>query len=229
MTQFKDKAGKDREKASVGLYVYPNLMAADILLYQATHVPVGEDQKQHLELARDIAQKFNGDFNAPDFFPLPEPLILGQATRVMSLRDGSQKMSKSAPSDLSRITLNDTADDIAKKIRKAKTDPDALPETAAGLEGRPEAANLLGIFAALSDQSLDDAVAQFAGQQFSALKEQLTSVVIEKVAPITAEMNRLTDDPATIDAILADGAARARSLAEPIMSDVRKLVGFLSN
>jgi len=229
MTQFKDKAGKDREKASVGLYVYPNLMAADILLYQATHVPVGEDQKQHLELARDIAQKFNGDFNAPDFFPLPEPLILGQATRVMSLRDGSQKMSKSAPSDLSRITLSDTADDIAKKIRKAKTDPDALPETAAGLEGRPEAANLIGIFAALSDQSLDDAVAQFAGQQFSALKEQLTSVVIEKVAPITAEMNRLTDDPATIDAILADGAARARALAEPIMSDVRKLVGFLSN
>jgi tryptophanyl-tRNA synthetase len=180
-------------------------------------------------LARDIAHKFNGDFNAPDFFPLPEPLILGQATRVMSLRDGSQKMSKSAPSDLSRITLNDTADDIAKKIRKAKTDPDALPETAAGLEGRPEAANLLGIFAALSDQSLDDAVAQFAGQQFSALKEQLTSVVIEKVAPITAEMNRLTDDPATIDAILADSAARARALAEPIMSDVRKLVGFLSN
>ena len=229
MTQFKEKAGKDREKASVGLYVYPNLMAADILLYQATHVPVGEDQKQHLELARDIAQKFNNDFNAPDFFPPPEPLILGQATRVMSLRDGSKKMSKSDPSDLSRITLSDTADDIAKKIRKAKTDPDALPETAADLAARPEAANLLGIFAALSDCSLDEAVAQFAGQQFSALKEQLAAVAIDKLSPITAEMKRLNDDPATIDAILADGAARARAIAEPIMSDVRKLVGFLGN
>lgn len=229
MTQFKDKAGKDREKVSVGLYVYPNLMAADILLYKATHVPVGEDQKQHLELARDIAQKFNNDFNAADFFPQPEPLILGQGTRVMSLRDGSKKMSKSDPSDLSRITLSDTADDIAKKIRKAKTDTEALPETTADLGVRPEAANLLGIFAALSDCSLEDAVGQFAGQQFSALKEQLAAVAIDKISPISAEMKRLNDDPATIDAILADGAARARAIAEPIMSDVRKLVGFLGN
>ena len=229
MTQFKEKAGKDREKASVGLYVYPNLMAADILLYKATHVPVGEDQKQHLELARDIAQKFNNDFNAPEFFPLPEPIIQGPATRVMSLRDGSKKMSKSDPSDLSRITMTDQADDIARKIRKAKTDPDALPETADELPGRPEAANLLGLFAALTDQQLSAVIGQFAGAQFSVLKEQLAEVAVEKIAPIGAEMKRLTDDPATIDAILADGAARARAIAEPIMADVRQRVGFLGN
>jgi tryptophanyl-tRNA synthetase len=229
MTQFKEKAGKDREKASVGLYVYPNLMAADILLYKATHVPVGEDQKQHLELARDIAQKFNNDFNAPDFFPLPEPIIQGPATRVMSLRDGSKKMSKSDPSDLSRITMTDQADDIARKIRKAKTDPDALPETADELPGRPEAANLLGLFAALTDQQLSAVIGQFAGAQFSVLKEQLAEVAVEKIAPIGAEMKRLTDDPATIDAILADGAARARAIAEPIMAEVRQRVGFLGN
>ena len=229
MTQFKEKAGKDREKASVGLYVYPNLMAADILLYKATHVPVGEDQKQHLELARDIAQKFNNDFKSPEFFPLPEPLIQGPATRVMSLRDGTKKMSKSDPSDLSRITMTDQADDIAKKIRKAKTDPLALPETLEELGERPEAANLLGIFAALADQPLADVVGQFGGAPFSVLKEQLAELAIEKIGPIGAEMKRLTDDPTMIDAILADGAARAREIAEPIMSDVRNLVGFLGN
>ena len=232
MTQFKEKAGKNRENASVGLYIYPNLMAADILLYKATHVPVGEDQKQHLELARDIAQKFNNDFDAaeggPGFFPLPEPLIQGPATRVMSLRDGTNKMSKSDPSDMSRITLSDSADDIARKIRKAKTDPDALPDDRAGLEGRPEAQNLLGIFAALADQSLDAAVAQFAGAQFSVLKNALTELAVEKLSPITAEMQKLMQAPDHVDAILADGAQRARGIAAPIMADVREKVGFLS-
>ena len=229
MTQFKEKAGKDREKASVGLYVYPNLMAADILLYQATHVPVGEDQKQHLELARDIAQKFNNDFGAEGFFPLPEPLIQGPATRVMSLRDGTKKMSKSDPSDLSRITMLDSADDIAKKIRKAKTDPDVLPESHEALAARPEAANLLGIYAALAEQDLDAAISQFAGQQFSALKEALAELAIAKIAPIGDEMRRLNEDPGHVDAVLADGAARARALAEPVMAEVRRLVGFLGS
>ncbi|MGB1550298.1 MAG: tryptophan--tRNA ligase [Parvibaculales bacterium] len=229
MTQFKEKAGKDREKASVGLYVYPNLMAADILLYQATHVPVGEDQKQHLELARDIAQKFNNDFDAEGFFPLPEPLIQGPATRVMSLRDGSKKMSKSDPSDLSRITMLDSADEIAKKIRKAKTDPGVLPESEGGLDGRPEAANLLGIYAALAEQELAQTINQFAGQQFSALKESLAELAIAKIAPIGDEMRRLNDDPGAVDAVLADGAARARAIAEPVMAEVRKLVGFLGS
>ena len=229
MTQFKEKAGKDREKASVGLYVYPNLMAADILLYQATHVPVGEDQKQHLELARDIAQKFNNDFDAEGFFPLPGPLIQGPATRVMSLRDGSKKMSKSDPSDLSRITMLDSADDIAKKIRKAKTDPDVLPDSEDGLDGRPEAANLLGIYAALAEQELAQTINQFAGQQFSALKEALAELAIAKIAPIGDEMRRLNDDPGAVDAVLADGAARARAIAEPVMAEVRKLVGFLGS
>ncbi|CAI8177600.1 MAG: Tryptophan--tRNA ligase [Alphaproteobacteria bacterium] len=227
MTQFKEKAGKDREKASVGLYVYPNLMAADILLYQASHVPVGEDQKQHLELARDIAQKFNNDFDAEGFFPLPEPLIQGPATRVMSLRDGSKKMSKSDPSDLSRITMLDSADEIAKKIRKAKTDPDVLPDSEEGLAGRPEAANLLGIYAALAEREMASAIGQFAGQQFSVLKEALAELAIAKIAPIGDEMRRLTDDPTLIDGFLADGADRARALAEPIMAEVRKHVGFL--
>ena len=229
MTQFKEKAGKDREKASVGLYVYPNLMAADILLYQATHVPVGEDQKQHLELARDIAQKFNNDFAAEGFFPLPEPLIQGPATRVMSLRDGSKKMSKSDPSDLSRITMLDSADEIAKKIRKAKTDPDVLPESESGLDGRPEAANLLGIYAALAEQELAQTINQFAGQQFSALKEALAELAIAKIAPIGDEMRRLNDDPGAVDAVLADGAERARAIAEPVMAEARKLVGFLGS
>ena len=229
MTQFKEKAGKDREKASVGLYVYPNLMAADILLYQATHVPVGEDQKQHLELARDIAQKFNNDFDAEGFFPLPEPLIHGPATRVMSLRDGSKKMSKSDPSDLSRITMLDSADEIAKKIRKAKTDPDVLPESESGLDGRPEAANLLGIYAALAEQELAQTINQFAGQQFSALKEALAELAIAKIAAIGDEMRRLKDETGAVDAVLADGAERARAIAEPAMAEVRKLVGFLGS
>lgn len=229
MTQFKEKAGKDREKASVGLYVYPNLMAADILLYQASHVPVGEDQKQHLELARDIAQKFNNDFDAEGFFPLPEPLIQGPATRVMSLRDGSKKMSKSDPSNLSRITMLDSADEIARKIRKAKTDPDVLPESESDLDGRPEAANLLGIYAALAEQELAQTINQFAGQQFSALKEALAELAIARIAPIGDEMRRLNDDPGAVDAVLADGAERARAIAEPVMAEVRKLVGFLGS
>ena len=229
MTQFKEKAGKHRENASVGLYVYPNLMAADILLYKATHVPVGEDQKQHLELARDIAQKFNNDFGAEGFFPQPEPLIQGPATRVMSLRDGSKKMSKSDPSDLSRITMLDDADAIAKKIRKAKSDPDALPSAEDELAQRPEAANLLGIYAALAEMPLAAAVSRFGGAQYSVLKNELAELAVEKIAPIGAEMTRLNNDPAHVDAILADGAERARALADPIMADVRKLVGFLGS
>ena len=231
MTQFKEKAGKQRENASVGLYIYPNLMAADILLYRATHVPVGDDQKQHLELARDIAQKFNNDFDhaegGPGYFPLPEPLIQGPATRVMSLRDGSSKMSKSDVSDMSRITLSDDADTIMRKIKKAKTDPDVLPDSIEGLEGRPEASNLLGIYAALAEVSLTQAVDGFAGQQFSALKNGLSDLLIEKMAPITNEMQRLMADPGHVDDILAQGAARARAVAAPIMADIREKVGFL--
>lgn len=227
MTQFKEKAGKDREKASVGLYVYPNLMAADILLYRATHVPVGDDQKQHLELARDIAQKFNKDFDRPDFFPQPEPLIQGPATRVMSLRDGAKKMSKSDPSDLSRITMLDQPDDIARKIRKAKTDPDALPDSVAALEDRPEAANLIGIYAALGAKPLNVVVEQFAGAQFSKLKEELADLAIATIGPIGAEMRKLMDDPASVDAALGDGAARARAIAADVMDEVREAVGFL--
>jgi len=231
MTQFKEKAGKQRENASVGLYIYPNLMAADILLYRATHVPVGDDQKQHLELARDIAQKFNNDFDhaegGPGYFPLPEPIIQGPATRVMSLRDGLSKMSKSDASEMSRITLSDDADTIARKIRKAKTDPDVLPERVDGLEGRPEASNLLGIYAALSDMPLATAVNTFAGQQFSALKAGLTDILIAKMAPITEEMQRLMADPAHVDGLLAEGALRARAVAGPVMADIREKVGFL--
>ena len=227
MTQFKDKAGKDREKASVGLYAYPVLMAADILAYRATHVPVGEDQKQHLELARDTAQKFNNDFSAPDFFPLPEPLIMGAATRVMSLRDGTKKMSKSDPSDLSRITMRDSADDIAKKIRKAQTDPEPLPETVEGLAGRAGADNLVGIYAALSDKTKADVLAEFAGAQFSVFKPALADLAVEKLTPITNEMKRLMDDPAYIDSVLEQGAVRARAIADPILARVRELVGFI--
>ena len=235
MTQFKDKAGKNRENASVGLYAYPNLMAADILAYRATHVPVGEDQKQHLELTRDIAQKFNIDMaeacaNAgyPDgFFPLPEPLIMGPATRVMSLRDGLSKMSKSDPSDLSRLNLTDDADTINKKVRKAKTDPDALPESIEGLSGRPEAANLLGIFAALQDETLASVLPQFAGRQFSDLKQQLADLAVEKLSPIAAEMKKLMNDPGHSDRVLKDGSDRARAVAEPVMRDVRRIMGFI--
>ncbi len=227
MTQFKDKAGKDREKASVGLYAYPVLMAADILVYRATHVPVGDDQKQHLELARDTAQKFNNDFGAPDFFPLPEPLIMGPATRVMSLRDGTKKMSKSDPSDLSRITMRDSTDDIAKKIRKAQTDPDPLPETTEGLKDRPGADNLVGIYAALAGLSKADVLARFPGAQFSVFKPALADLAVEKLSPITEEMTRLMADPAYIDKVLADGAARARAIADPVIARVKEIVGFI--
>ncbi|MDP1626047.1 tryptophan--tRNA ligase [Parvibaculum sp.] len=227
MTQFKDKAGKDREKASVGLYAYPILMAADILVYRATHVPVGDDQKQHLELARDTAQKFNNDFGAQDFFPLPEPLIMGPATRVMSLRDGTKKMSKSDPSDYSRITMRDSADDIAKKIRKAQTDPDALPETVEGLQGRPGADNLVGIYAALAGMTKAEVLAQYGGQQFSAFKPALADLAVEKLSPITDEMKRLMADPAYIDNVLEKGAVRARALADPVIARVREIVGFI--
>ena len=226
MTQFKDKAGKDRENASVGLYAYPNLMSADILAYKATHVPVGEDQKQHLELARDTAQKFNNDFGV-EFFPLPEPVIQGAGARVMSLRDGSKKMSKSEESDYSRINMTDDADTIALKFRKAKSDPDALPETAAGLEGRPEAANLLGIYAALSDRTRDEAIAQFAGKTFSEFKKDLTDLAVAVLAPISTEMKRLLADPAQIDGILSEGSRRARAISSPIMAEVQDIVGFL--
>lgn len=230
MTQFKEKAGKHKENASVGLFTYPVLMAADILAYRATHVPVGDDQKQHLELARDIAQKFNNDFSSngsEDFFPAPEPLIMGTATRVMSLRDGSKKMSKSDPSAMSRITLTDTVDEIAKKIKKAKTDMEPIPETADGLKDRPEADNLVGIFAALSGQSKDEVVAGFAGEGFGAFKPKLAELAIEKLSPITGEMARLMDDPAEIDRILADGAERANALAQPVLAQVKKIVGFI--
>ncbi|MCR4378643.1 MAG: tryptophan--tRNA ligase [Rhodospirillales bacterium] len=227
MTQFKDKAGKNSENASVGLYAYPNLMAADILLYKATHVPVGEDQKQHLELARDIAAKFNNDFGVEGFFPQPEPLILGTATRVMSLKDGMKKMSKSDPSELSRINMTDDADTIAKKIRKAKTDTDPLPQTPAGLEGRAEAKNLLGIYAALSDTSLEDACAKFAGEGFGTFKQHLADLAVAKLGPIQSEMRRLVADPASVDQVLRSGAERARALAEPIIAEVKEIVGFL--
>ncbi|OKH87385.1 tryptophan--tRNA ligase [Thalassospira sp. TSL5-1] len=228
MTQFKEKAGKHRENASLGLYAYPSLMAADILAYKATHVPVGEDQKQHLELTRDIAVKFNNDFEAEDFFPLPEPLILGPATRVMSLRDGSKKMSKSDSSDMARINMTDDADTLAKKIRKAKTDAEPLPSEADGLEGRPEARNLVTIYAALLDKPVADVLAEHGGTQFSGFKQALTDVVVDKLAPITEEMARLKNDPAYIDAVLAKGAERADAIAQPILRDVKEVVGFLN-
>jgi tryptophanyl-tRNA synthetase len=228
MTQFKEKSGKHKERASVGLYTYPVLMAADILVYKATHVPVGEDQKQHLELARDIAQKFNNDFGVPDFFPLPEPVIVGAATRVMSLRDGTKKMSKSDDSDMSRINLTDDADAIANKIKRAKTDPLPLPSAADELAGRPEAENLLNIYAALADQDRDAVIAQFAGQQFSGFKTALADLTVARLSPIAGEMRRLLGDPAEIDRILKDGAARARAIATPIMDEVKKRVGFIS-
>jgi tryptophanyl-tRNA synthetase len=235
MTQFKEKAGKDRENASVGLYAYPDLMAADILLYKGTHVPVGEDQKQHLELARDIAQKFNNDFaesiaahgHGAEFFPLPEPMITGPATRVMSLRDGTKKMSKSDPSDYSRINLTDDSDAIAQKIRKAKTDPEPLPSEAKGLAGRPEAENLVGIYAALAGQSRDSVLKDFGGAQFSKFKPALADLAVAKLAPIAAEMRRLIDAPDHIDALLADGAARASVIAAPNMNQVKDIVGLL--
>ena len=228
MTQFKEKSGKHKERASVGLYTYPVLMAADILVYKATHVPVGEDQKQHLELARDIAQKFNNDFGVPDFFPQPEPVIVGAATRVMSLRDGTKKMSKSDDSDMSRINLTDDAETIANKIKRAKTDPHPLPGSKDALKDRPEAENLLNIYAALADQDRDAVIAQFAGQHFSGFKSQLADLTVAKLAPLAAEMRRLLADPAEIDRILKDGASRARAIAVPVMDEVKKQVGFIS-
>jgi tryptophanyl-tRNA synthetase len=228
MTQFKEKTGKHKERASVGLYTYPVLMAADILVYKATHVPVGEDQKQHLELARDIAAKFNNDFGAADFFPQPEPVITGTATRVMSLRDGTKKMSKSDESDASRINLTDDADAIASKIKRAKTDPLPLPSAAEELKDRPEAENLLNIYAALADQDRDAVIAQFAGQQFSGFKNALADLTVAKLEPIAKQMRRLLADPAEIDRVLKSGALRARSIATPIMDEVKRHVGFIA-
>jgi tryptophanyl-tRNA synthetase len=227
MTQFKEKAGKNRENASVGLYAYPNLMAADILAYKATHVPVGEDQKQHLELCRDIAQAFNSQYGV-DFFPLTEPLILGEGTRVMSLRDGTAKMSKSDPSDNTRINLTDPPDLTAKKIRRARTDPEPLPGVPEGLEARPEAANLVGIFAALCNDSVEDVCRRFDGAQFSTFKEELAELAIAELAPITTEMQRLMDDPAYVESVLRDGAQRAQELAGPVIREVQEIVGFLT-
>jgi len=235
MTQFKEKAGKDRENVSVGLYDYPVLMASDILVYRATHVPVGEDQKQHVELTRDIAQKFNNDFSASiaaqgfgdSYFPLPEPVITGPATRVMSLRDGTKKMSKSDPSDYSRINLTDDADAIAQKIRKAKTDPEPLPTEEKGLEARPEADNLVGIYAALAGKPKSDVLAEFGGAQFSGFKSSLVDLAVEKLSPIAAEMKRLSADHAYVDAVLADGADRARVIAAETMTAVKDIMGMV--
>jgi tryptophanyl-tRNA synthetase len=235
MTQFKEKAGKDRENVSVGLFAYPDLMAADILIYRATHVPVGEDQKQHLELSRDIALKFNNDFGASiqahglgeTFFPLPEPVITGEATRVMSLRDGTKKMSKSDPSDQSRINLTDDADTIALKVRRAKTDPEPLPTEEKGLETRPEADNLVGIFAALADTTRADVLQQFGNAQFSTFKNALTDLAVTKLTPINSEMKRLLNDPAAIDAVLKDGSDRARKIARETMNAVKDIVGLV--
>jgi tryptophanyl-tRNA synthetase len=227
MTQFKEKTGKHKEGASVGLYAYPVLQAADILLYKATHVPVGEDQKQHLELARDIAAKFNHEFDAPGFFPLTEPLIEGPGARVMSLRDGAAKMAKSDPSDQSRINLLDDADQIAAKIRRAKTDPQPLPARVEGLEGRPEADNLVGIYAALAGQTKAQVLAAYAGQGFGQnFKPALTEVVVQALSPVAAEARRWLAAPAEIDKVLGDGAARAKELAAPVMEETRRLVGL---
>ncbi len=226
MTQFKDKAGKNAENASLGLFGYPALMAADILVYHATHVPVGDDQKQHLELTRDIAIKFNNDFGV-DFFPVTEPVIEGAATRVMSLRDGSKKMSKSDPSDMSRINLTDDADTIARKIRKAKTDPEPLPSEFKGLENRPEARNLVNIYAAMADQNVDDVMRDVGGKQFGEFKPMLADLAVEKLAPISTEMARLMQDKAEIDRILADGSDRARAIAAPILHKTYQIVGMV--
>jgi tryptophanyl-tRNA synthetase len=228
MTQFKEKAGKDRENVSTGLFTYPNLMAADILVYHATRVPVGDDQRQHLELANDIAQKFNHDYGV-DFFPNIEPMIMGPAARVMSLRDGTKKMSKSDASDMSRINLTDTAEQIADKIRRAKTDPEPLPTETAGLENRPEARNLIGIYAALTDTDHQGVLADHGGKGFAAFKQDLTALLVDKLSPIAAETSRLLGDPATLDAILREGSRKAEALALPIVEEAEKLVGFLKS
>ena len=226
MTQFKDKAGKNRENASVGLFAYPTLMAADILVYHATHVPVGEDQKQHLELTRDVAIKFNHDFGV-DFFPVIEPVIEGTATRVMSLRDGTKKMSKSDPSDMSRINLTDSADTIQKKLRRARTDSEPMADSLQGLEHRPEARNLVNIFAALAGQDPKTVVEKYAGCQFSEFKPDLVQLAVEKIAPVTDEMNRLMKDPAEIDRILGQGADKAAGIAEPILKQTYEIAGLI--
>ncbi|MEO0636851.1 MAG: tryptophan--tRNA ligase [Pseudomonadota bacterium] len=236
MTQFKDKAGKNSENASVGLFAYPNLMAADILAYRATHVPVGDDQKQHLELTRDIAAKFNYDFakrirelgHGDVFFPITEPVIEGPATRVMSLKDGTKKMSKSDPSGLSRIDLTDDADAIAKKIKKAKTDADPLPLEEEGLKGRPEVDNLVGIYASLADITKQAVLDEYPNAQFGTFKPALADLAVEKIAPFAGEMNRLLAQPDHIDAVLADGADRARAIAEPVLAETKRIIGFLS-
>ena len=226
MTQFKEKAGKDKEKASVGLYIYPVLMAADILLYDATHVPVGQDQKQHLELSRDIAQKFNIDFNAPDFLKEPEPLIQKNFARIMSLKDGTKKMSKSDPSDLSRINLTDGKDEIVNKIKKAKTDSLMLPNDDKNLSERPEAENLLGIYSNLSNQSLNNSINEFSGKNFSEFKEKLADLIVEKITPISNEINKLQKDNNFIDSVLRDGAKKASEIASKKVEEMKKIIGF---
>jgi tryptophanyl-tRNA synthetase len=226
MTQFKEKSGKHKERSSVGLYTYPVLQAADILVYKATHVPVGEDQRQHLELTRDIAQKFNNDFNAPGFFPLTEGMIEGPGARVMSLRDGTAKMSKSDPSDYSRISLTDSADEIAQKVKKAKTDPEPLPETVEGLASRPEADNLVGIYGALADKTKPEVLKEFGGKGFGVFKPALADLAVAVLSPVNERMRNFMDDPAEIDRVLAQGADQARALAEPVIEDTKKLVGF---
>ena len=227
MTQFKEKAGKNRENASLGLYCYPTLMAADILAYHATHVPVGEDQKQHLELTRDIATKFNNDFNNPDFFPIPEPIIEGTATRIMSLRDGTKKMSKSEASDMSRINLTDDSDSIRKKIQKAKTDPFELPSAKEELVNRPEAENLLGIYATLANQSIEKTLEQFSGSDFKKLKDALSDILISELEPINKEIKKLLDEEEYIIQILRKGSERADNISRPILEKTREIVGFL--
>ena len=227
MTQFKEKAGKNRENASLGLYCYPTLMAADILAYHATHVPVGEDQKQHLELTRDIAAKFNNDFNAPDFFPVPEPIIEGPATRIMSLRDGSKKMSKSETSDMSRINLTDDSDSIRKKIQKAKTDPFEIPGEKKELVNRPEAENLLGIYATVANQSIEKTLEQFSGSDFKRLKDELSDILISELEPINKEIKKLLDQEAYIVQILREGSEKADEISRPILEKTREIVGFL--
>ena len=226
MTQFKEKAGKDKEKASVGLYIYPILMAADILLYDATHVPVGEDQKQHLELSRDIANKFNQDFNSPDFLVPPEPLIQKKFARIMSLKDGMKKMSKSDPSELSRINLNDSSDQILNKIKKAKTDAEPLPDDESKLANRPEAENLLGIYSSLCDQTLSKTINEFAGKNFSDFKEKLANLVVDKISPISSEINKLLKDENFIDKVLTDGAGKASQIASEKIKNIKKIIGF---
>tara|TARA_X000000368_G_C23040586_1_gene716680 strand:- start:75 stop:1076 length:1002 start_codon:yes stop_codon:yes gene_type:complete len=226
MTQFKEKAGKDKEKASIGLYSYPVLMAADILLYDSTHVPVGDDQKQHLELCRDVAQKFNNDFGVSEFLVLPEPLIQKEFSRIMSLKDGLKKMSKSDPSDLSRINLTDEASDIVNKIKKAKTDPLPMPNNIEGLIERPEAENLLGIYSSLSNKSLEDSVKEFSGKNFSDFKEKLSEVLVEKIKPISKKINELLNDVKYLDDILKEGAEKADKIASKKIKEMKKIIGF---